>query len=66
VVLGLSLVNMGEVVFQEGLTPHGLAHLSMGERPLGETFPSGKDFHLLIPMVLGQSSLGQVLGRHFC
>jgi len=65
VVFGLSLVRLGAEVCLKVLVLRGLAHPSLGEHPLGDTFHSGEAFPLLTHLVLGVSSLGIILEMYF-
>jgi hypothetical protein len=58
VVLGLSLVSLGEVMCWKDLISLLLTHLSLGEHSLGETFHNWVAIALSIHPVLGGSSLG--------
>jgi hypothetical protein len=64
-VLGLSLVRLGEVVHLEVLTFLRLANLSLGAHPLGGIFHRGEVFLLYPHLVLWVSSPRLTLGTYF-
>jgi len=63
-ILGLSLVNLGAVMCREGIISCGFAHLCHGAHPLRANLHNGEAIPLSTHPVLGDSSLGLVLGTH--
>jgi len=55
--LELFLVKLGVVMFLKDFVSHGVAHISLGEYPLGENWDDGVAIPSSIHPILGGSSL---------